>query len=165
MEFFIAYYSGNEYEAYHFLHNRVSGPYWWAWICMTGFNCLTPQLFWFKKLRTSIPVMFVASVLINVGMWFERFVIIVVSLHRDFLPSSWGMYHPTYIDVFTYMGTLGFFFTCFLLFIRWVPMVAVAEVKATLPAADPHFGHAHADEHHEEKAHVPAGGAELAPGE
>src|SRR5437660_4448379 len=109
---------------------------------MISRNVITAQSFWFKKMRTSIPVMFVASIMINIGMWFERFVIIVTSLHRDFIPSSWGYFSPTLIDIFTYMGTLGFFFTCFLLFIRWIPMIAVAEVKGTLPAADPHYGHA-----------------------
>src|SRR5208282_4812511 len=83
----------------------------------------------------------VASILINIGMWFERFVIIVTSLHRDFLPSSWGYYRPTIVDILIYMGTFGLFFTCFLLFIRWIPMIAIAEVKGTLPGADPHYGH------------------------
>jgi len=107
-----------------------------------------PQLFWFKKMRTNIAVMFAVSILVNIGMWFERFVIIVTSLHRDFLPSSWGYYRPTLVDMGIYTGTLGFFFTCFLLFIRWVPMVAIAEVKGVLPQADPHdeSHHAHAGE-------------------
>jgi molybdopterin-containing oxidoreductase family membrane subunit len=118
---------------------------------------LSPQIFWFKRFRTSIPVMFVVSILVNIGMWFERFVIIVTSLHRDFLPSSWGYYRPTLVDIFTYAGTLGFFFTAFLLFIRWVPMIAIAEVKGVLPEADPHFGH---DEPHGEAG---ASGSHAAP--
>jgi molybdopterin-containing oxidoreductase family membrane subunit len=142
MEFFIAYYGGNEYERFLFI-NRVTGPYAWAWWSMFTCNVMVPQIFWFKKMRTSIPVMAVASILINIGMWFERFVIIVTSLHRDFLPSSWGYFRPTIIDVLIYMGTFGLFFTCFLLFIRWIPMIAIAEVKGTMPAADPHYGHAH----------------------
>ncbi len=167
MEFFIAWYSGNDYEMFTFT-NRATGPYWWAYWTMISCNVITPQIFWFKKMRTSIPVMFVASILINIGMWFERFVIIVTSLHRDFIPSSWGYFRPTIIDVFTYMGTLGFFFTAFLLFIRWIPMIAIAEVKATLPSADPHFGHAHAgdgEHHHEDKPSEAAPDAALVPGE
>ena len=155
MEFFIAWYSGNEYERYIFFVNRATGPYAWAYWIMVSCNVLSPQVFWSKKMRTSIPVMFVVSILINIGMWFERFVIIVTSLHRDFLPSSWGYFRPTLVDIFIYLGTLGLFFTLFLLFIRWVPMIAIAEVKATLPEADAHYdpnapddtGGAHDDEH------------------
>ena len=143
MEFFIAWYSGSEYEAYHFFHARMAGPFWWAWTLMMSCNVLVPQIFWFRKMRRSIPAMFLASILINVGMWFERFVIIVTSLYRDFVPSSWAYYKPTLVDIFTYLGTLGLFFTLFLLFIRWVPMIAIAEIKGVLPAADPHFGDAH----------------------
>src|SRR5262245_50932286 len=132
MEFFIAAYSGNEYERYVFM-NRAFGPYKWAYWTMITCNVLVPQLFWFKRFRTNLPVMFAVSILVNIGMWFERFVIIVTSLHRDFLPSSWGYYRPTLIDMGIYTGTLGFFFTCFLLFIRWVPMIAIAEVKGVLP--------------------------------
>lgn len=152
MEFFIAWYGGNEYEAFCF-KNRAFGPYAWAYWTMISCNVLSPQVFWFKKLRTSIPVMFVVSILINIGMWFERFVIIVTSLHRDFLPSSWGYFRPTLVDIFTYAGTLGLFFTLFLLFIRWVPMIAIAEVKGVMPEADPHHED-HGD--HEHAAHEPA---------
>ena len=159
MEFFIAYYSGNQYERYVFF-NRATGPYWWAYWTMITCNVISPQLFWSKKLRTSIPVMFAVSIFINIGMWFERFVIIVTSLHRDFMPSSWGYYRPTAVDLCTYLGTLGLFFTLFLLFIRWVPMVAIAEVKGILPQADPHEGEHAYDDHHEGDAE-PA----LAPGE
>jgi Ni/Fe-hydrogenase subunit HybB-like protein len=137
MEFFIAWYSGNEYERYVFI-NRATGPYWWAYWSMVTCNVISPQLFWWKKLRTSIPVMFVVSIFINIGMWFERFVIIVTSLHRDFLPSSWGNYSPTIVDICIYAGSLGLFFTLFLLFIRWLPMIAMAEVKGVLPNAQPH---------------------------
>ncbi len=156
MEFFIAWYGGNEYERFVFVHNRLTGPYAWAYWTMISCNVLSPQVFWFKKLRTSIPVMFVVSILVNIGMWFERFVIIVTSLYRDFIPSSWGYFRPTLVDIFTYGGTLGLFFTLFLLFIRWVPMIAISEVKGVLPEADPHHGHddhAHGDEDH---AHEPA---------
>ncbi|MCL2724899.1 MAG: polysulfide reductase NrfD [Polyangiaceae bacterium] len=141
MEFFIAWYGGNDYERFLFVNNRMTGPMAWAYWIMISCNVLSPQVFWFKKFRTSIPVMFVVSILVNIGMWFERFVIIVTSLFRDFLPSSWGYFRPTLIDIFTYAGTLGLFFTAFLLFIRWVPMIAIAEVKGVMPEADPHFGH------------------------
>jgi Ni/Fe-hydrogenase subunit HybB-like protein len=140
MEFFIAWYSGNRYEMAHFLHNRPAGPFWWAWVWMMVPNTLIPQLYWSKKMRTSIPVMFVVSIFVNIGMWFERFVIIVLSLNRDFLPSAWGYYRPTIIDVGTFTGTIGIFFAAFLLFMRWLPMVAMAEVKGTMPQADPHHG-------------------------
>ena len=158
MEFFIAWYSGNDYELFCFI-NRATGPYAWAYWTMITCNVISPQLFWFKKLRTSIPVMFVVSIMINIGMWFERFVIIVTSLHRDFIPASWGYYRPTLVDVCTYLGTLGFFFTCYLLFIRWVPMIAVSEVKGVMPQADPHDEPHDEDEEHEES------GEALAPGE
>ncbi len=160
MEFFVAYYSGNQYERYVFL-NRATGPYAWAYWSMIACNVIFPQVFWFKRMRTSIPVMFVVSILINVGMWFERFVIIVTTLHRDYIPASWGMYSPTIWDMGLYLGTFGFFFTCFLLFLRWLPMIALAEVKATLPNAHPHASHGtdHAHEehdHHDAAAAVPA---------
>ncbi len=144
MEFFIAWYSGNRYEWYVFV-NRATGPYAWAYWTMISCNVISPQLFWSKKLRTSIPVTFVISIIVNIGMWFERFVIIVTSLHRDYLPSSWGYFRPTPVDVCTYMGSLGLFFTLFLLFIRWVPSIAMAEVKGVLPGADPHYGEHHDD--------------------
>ncbi len=151
MEFFIAWYSGNPYEWHVFRSNRLAitvgeggvsmaGSYWWAYWAMIFCNVLVPQTFWFKKLRTSIPWMFAASILINIGMWFERFVIIATSLHRDFLPSSWGYFSPTIIDITLYIGTIGLFGTLFLLFIRWLPMIAIAEVKGVLPHADPHHG-------------------------
>ena len=110
MEFFIAYYSGDDYERFCFI-NRATGPYWWAYWTMISCNVISPQFFWSKRLRTSIPVMFVISIFINIGMWFERFVIIVTSLHRDFLPSSWGYFRPTVLDVCIYAGSIGLFFT------------------------------------------------------
>jgi molybdopterin-containing oxidoreductase family membrane subunit len=136
-EFFIAWYSGNEYEAFAFL-NRAFGPYAWAYWTMISCNVLVPQIFWFKKFRRSIPVMFVASILVNVGMWFERFVIVVTSLSRDFLPSSWDYYTPTIYDIGMFIGSFGLFFSLFLLFIRFLPMIAMSEVKGVLPQADPH---------------------------
>src|SRR4030095_14848127 len=103
-EFFIAWYSGNPYERFVFI-NRAFGPYGWAYWMMVSCNVLLPQLFWFKRLRTSIPVMFIISITTNVGMWAERFVIIATSLHRDFLPSSWGYFRPTWVDMLTFLGT------------------------------------------------------------
>jgi molybdopterin-containing oxidoreductase family membrane subunit len=137
MEFFIAWYSGSPNEQFHFM-NRALGPYWWGWILMVGCNVFVPQVFWFKKIRQNLVVVFIISILVNVGMWFERFVIIVIGLHRDFLPSSWGYYSPTWVDICTFVGTFGLFLTMFLLFIRWLPMIAISEVKGILPQADPH---------------------------
>jgi Ni/Fe-hydrogenase subunit HybB-like protein len=137
IEFFIAWYSGNPYEQFIFI-NRATGPYAWGYWIMICCNVLVPQLFWSKKLRTNILVLFIASILINVGMWFERFVIVVSSLANDFLPSSWDYYSPTWVDVGMFIGSFGLFFTLFLLFIRFLPMVAMAEVKGVLPQADPH---------------------------
>jgi molybdopterin-containing oxidoreductase family membrane subunit len=151
MEFFIAWYSGNEYERYVFI-NRATGPYAWAYWTMISCNVISPQLFWKKSWRTSVPLTFAVSIFVNIGMWFERFVIIVTSLHRDFLPGSWGYFHPTPIDVMTYLGSFGLFFTFFCLFIRWVPVIAIAEVKGVLPAADPHFED-HADDHSHDHDH------------
>jgi molybdopterin-containing oxidoreductase family membrane subunit len=152
MEFFIAWYSGNQYEMYVFI-NRATGPYWWAYWTMITCNVISPQLFWSKRLRTSIPVMFAISIVINIGMWFERFVIIVTSLHRDYLPSSWGMFSPTLVDVGCFLGSLGLFFTLFSLFIRWLPMIAMFEVKGALPDAQPSHGHAHPTGEHAADAH------------
>lgn len=138
MEFFMAWYSGYEYEAFAFI-NRATGPYAWAYWIMVSCNVISPQLFWFKKLRRSIPVMFIVSIFVNIGMWFERFVITVTSLHRDFLPSSWDYYSPTWVDVCTFIGSFGLFFTLFLLFLKFFPMIAIAEVKMVMPEADPHY--------------------------
>jgi len=137
VELFIAWYSGNPYEGFTFL-NRAFGPYAWAYWIMVSCNVLVPQLFWVRRLRRSIAWMFVASILINIGMWFERFVIVATSLHRDFLPSSWGYYRPTFWDVAIFVGSFGLFFTLFSLFVRFLPMVAMAEVKQVLPQASPH---------------------------
>jgi molybdopterin-containing oxidoreductase family membrane subunit len=156
MEFFIAWYSGNDYESFTFI-NRATGPYAWAYWSMVSCNVLAPQLFWFKRFRTSIPVMFVVSIIVNIGMWFERFVIIVTSLHRDYIPGSWSYFRPTVWDISMFMGTFGLFFTMFLLFVRYLPMIAIAEVKGVMPAADPHgHGHGHDDHAHgkSEAAHV-----------
>ena len=112
--------------------NRAFGPYWWAAWSMYTCNVFIPQLFWFKKMRTNLWVMFVISITTNIGMWFERFVIIATSLTRDYLPSSWGYFKPTWVDMCTFLGTFGLFFTLFLLFARFLPMIAISEVKGVL---------------------------------
>ena len=137
IEFFIAWYSGSPFERFAFI-NRAMGPYWWGYWLMVSCNVIVPQLFWFKKIRHSLVIVFILSILVNVGMWFERFVIVVISLHRDFLPANWDYYKPTWVDVCTFLGTFGLFFTCFLLFMRFLPMIAVSEVKGVIPQADPH---------------------------
>lgn len=147
MEFLIAAYSGNPYETFAFV-NRAFGPYAWAYWIMVSCNVLSPQVFWIKKFRTNMVLLFIMSIFINIGMWFERFVIVVTSLHRDFLPSSWDYYTPTFWDVAAFLGSFGLFFTMFCLFVRFLPMVATAEVKTVIPEADPHHydNHGHAAE-------------------
>jgi Ni/Fe-hydrogenase subunit HybB-like protein len=130
-EFFSAWYTGNLYERYHFI-NRATGPYAWCFYLMVLCNVITPQLLWWKKARTSVAILFVLSIMVNIGMWFERFVIIVVSLHRAFLPSGWGMFYPTRVDVGILVGSFGLFFTLFLLFIRFLPMIAMWEIKSVV---------------------------------
>jgi molybdopterin-containing oxidoreductase family membrane subunit len=137
LEFFTAWYSGNPYELYVFI-NRATGEYAWAYWTMVSCNVLVPQLLWFKRVRSSLAALFVISIFVNIGMWFERFVIIVTSLHRDFLPSAWDYFQPTMWDFACLIGGFGLFFTLFTLFVRFVPMVAAAEVKTVLPQANPH---------------------------
>jgi molybdopterin-containing oxidoreductase family membrane subunit len=137
MEFFIAWYGQVEYEKAIFII-RATGPYAWAYWIMIACNVLSPQFFWSKKLRRNVTFTFIISIVVNIGMWFERFVITVSSLSTDYLPSSWGYFSPTIWDVLTYVGTFGLFFTFFLLFLRFLPMVAVAELKGAMPQADPH---------------------------
>ncbi len=132
-EFFIAAYSGVEAEQYAFI-NRATGPYWWAYASMMTCNVISPQLFWFKKIRTNLASTFILSIIVNIGMWFERFVIIVTSLHRDFLPSSWAMFYPSRWDVGIYVFTFGLFFTAFFLFAKFFPVINMAEVKSILKA-------------------------------
>ncbi|MBL9044328.1 MAG: polysulfide reductase NrfD [Myxococcales bacterium] len=148
MEFFIAWYGGNPYERFTFI-NRAMGPYAWAYWTMISCNVISPQLFWFRFIRRSVPLMFIISIFVNIGMWFERFVIIATSLHRDFTPAAWGYFRPTWIDVSMYLGTFGLFFTLFLLFLRFVPMIAISEIKGVTPGASPH---AH-DADHGKEAH------------
>jgi Ni/Fe-hydrogenase subunit HybB-like protein len=130
-EFFTAQYSGNSYEQFVFL-NRAFGPFAWAYWTMVSCNVIFPQLLWSKRVRSNLAAVFSITILVNVGMWFERFVIIVTSLHRDFLPSSWASYKPTIVEVATLAGSFGLFFTCFLLFCRVLPVIAMGEVKGVL---------------------------------
>lgn len=137
MEFFIAAYGANDFEIFAFV-NRAFGNYAWAYWIMVSCNVISPQLFWFKKIRENTAWVWIISIFVNIGMWFERFVIAVTTLTRDWLPSSWGYYSPTIIDIFTYVGTFGVFSVLFLLFLRFLPLMAMAEIKAITPEADPH---------------------------
>jgi len=140
MEFFISWYSGNPYEGFVFI-NRAFGNYYWAYWIMVSCNVIFPQLFWFKKIRRNVWAMWIIAVLVNVGMWFERFVITVSSLSRDFLPGSWHYFKPTIIDILTFAGSFGLFFTLFLLFCRYLPVIAISEIKNVMPEAHPgHHG-------------------------
>jgi molybdopterin-containing oxidoreductase family membrane subunit len=141
IEFFTAWYSQHHYEQFAFM-NRALGPMSWSFWAMIFCNVVSPQILWFKWARTNLLIVFIVANLVNAGMWFERFVIIVTSLHRDFLPSSWGSYVPTWVDLGMLAGSFGLFFTLFLLFCRYLPIVAMAEVKTVMPEAHPHHsGH------------------------
>jgi Ni/Fe-hydrogenase subunit HybB-like protein len=129
-ELFIAFYSGVLWEAEAF-RLRVLGPYWWAYWAMMTCNVVSPQLFWFKNLRRNVMFTFIMSIVVNIGMWFERFVIIM-AVHRDYLPSSWSYYTPSWPEVGFYLGTFGLFFTCFFLFAKYFPVIAIAEIKFIL---------------------------------
>ncbi len=133
-ELFMSWYAGVEYEQYAFI-NRATGPYWWAYALMMTCNVISPQLFWFKKIRTSLIATFILSIVVNIGMWFERFVIIVPTLCRTYLPSTWNMYHPTFVDIGIFTGTIGMFFTFFLLFARFFPVIAQSELKSILKSS------------------------------
>ncbi|MCC7380545.1 MAG: polysulfide reductase NrfD [Deltaproteobacteria bacterium] len=156
VEFFIAWYSGSPYERFTFV-NRMFGNYAWAYWIMVSCNVISPQVFWFKKMRTSMAVTFIISIFVNIGMWFERFVIVITSMARDLLPSAWGYFRPTIFDFTTLIGSFGLFFTLFLLFLRFLPMIAIAEVKTVMPQAHGHGagGHGHGHGGH-------AGGHEVA---
>src|SRR6266487_3974867 len=134
-ELFVAWYGANPYENFAFMQNRLNlnSPYGWAYWIMMGCNVLSPQLFWFRKMRRNLAVTFFMSILVNIGMWFERFVIIVTSVYRDYLPSAWSTYYrPTIWEVGFYLGTFGLFFTCFFLFAKFFPVIAAAEIKHLL---------------------------------
>ncbi len=137
MEFFIAWYSGNPYEMQIFV-NRATGDYWWAYWSMITCNLFIPQLLWMKSWRTTPWKLLIVATFVNVGMWWERFVIIVQSLHRDFLPGNWGNFTPSWVDWLQMLGDFGLFFTLTLLFMRYLPMISMAEIKSVLPGANPH---------------------------
>ena len=142
MELFIAYYGANKYELFTFLEARLGlhgkGWYSWAYYCMMTCNVLSPQIFWIKSMRTNYIVVFIVCMFVNVGMWFERFVIIVTSLAQDFLPSSWHHYHPSWVEIWTFIGTFGIFLSLFLLFMRFLPMFCMFEIKLVTPEGDGH---------------------------
>jgi molybdopterin-containing oxidoreductase family membrane subunit len=137
-EFFIAWYSGNPFEQFAFV-SRAFGPFWWAYFAMVSCNVLIPQFFWSKRVRDNNVLIWILCIFINIGMWFERFVIIATSLARSFLPSAWSYYSPTRYDVGVFVGTIGMFLMFFLLFFRYLPVVAISEVKGASPEA--HAGH------------------------
>ncbi len=136
-ELFMAWYSGVLYEQAAF-SLRVVGPYWWAYWAMMTCNVVSPQFFWFKKLRRNVPFTFIMSIIVNIGMWFERFVIIM-TLHRDYLPSSWSYYSPSWPELGFYLGTFGLFFTCFFLFAKYFPVIAIAEIKFILKTSGENY--------------------------
>ena len=164
IELFMAWYSGNSFEQFAFA-NRAMGPYAAAYWTMVTCNVFVPQLFWFRRIRQSIPMLFIIAILVNVGMWFERFVIVITSLSRDFMPSSWDLYIPTWVDWGTFLGSFGLFFFMFLLFVRYLPMVAMAEVKGVMHGESHRPGHGGDDNHDhgaEEPAKEPAPALEVA---
>ena len=138
MELFIAWYGGNKYEQAAFV-NRTTGYYWWAYAAMFFCNVISPQVFWFKWCRHNLWVVMAVCMCVNAGMWFERFVIIVTSIAQDFLPGAWDFYHPSTVEIWTFVGTFGLFMGLFLLFLRFLPCIAVFEVKGVLPESDPHY--------------------------
>jgi len=140
MEFFIAWYSGNPIEQFVFI-NRAFGPYAWSYWIMISCNVISPQLFWSRYIRRSLPLMFTISIFVNVGMWYERYVIAVTSLGRDYLPSSWGMFKATLVDLGLMFGSFGFFFTLMMLFMKFLPMISISEIKAVRDDAQPHHHH------------------------
>jgi molybdopterin-containing oxidoreductase family membrane subunit len=137
-ELFMSWYSQVVYEQDAFKW-RILGPYWWSYWAMMTCNVVSPQLFWFKKLRRNVPFTFIMSIVVNIGMWFERFVIIVTSLYRDYIPGSWTYYSPTWPEIGFYLGTFGLFFTCFFLFAKYFPVIAVAEIKFVLKTSGENY--------------------------
>jgi molybdopterin-containing oxidoreductase family membrane subunit len=128
MEAFFAWYSANPYEGFMY-KNRVEGPYWHTYYLLILCNCLAVQTFWSRRLRSSIPWLFFISIVVNVGMWLERYVIVITSLHRDFVPAAWNIYHGTFWDYATYYGTIGLFLSLMFLFIRFLPVISIAEMR------------------------------------
>ncbi|MCE2788838.1 MAG: polysulfide reductase NrfD [Saprospiraceae bacterium] len=151
-ELFIAWYSGYVYEQFAFF-NRALGPYWWSYFGMMFCNVISPQFFWKKSWRRNLTLTFFLSIVVNIGMWFERFVIIATTLARDYLPSSWSLYSPSWVEIGIYVGTFGLFFTCYLIFVRVAPVVAVAEVKSILKAGGDQYVGENASHGHSHHAH------------
>jgi Ni/Fe-hydrogenase subunit HybB-like protein len=135
VETFTAWYSGNAYDQY-MIFNRFKGPYMWLYWLLLFCNAVAPQVLWSRRVRHNNVAIWIVSVIVSVGMWLERFIIIPVSLHRDFLPSSWGMYAPTFWDWTMFIGTIGMFFMLLLLFIRFLPMISIFEMRTILPQAE-----------------------------
>jgi molybdopterin-containing oxidoreductase family membrane subunit len=135
METFMAFYSGNQFDKFTII-NRMTGPYAFFYWMLIACNIMIPQSLWSSRVRSSVPMLFVISLIVNVGMWLERFVIVVISLHRDFLPSSWGMYYPTRWDWATYVGTIGLFLTLLFLFLRFLPMISIYEMRTLVEETD-----------------------------
>jgi molybdopterin-containing oxidoreductase family membrane subunit len=133
METFGAFYSGNGYDKFMVL-NRWGGPYAFFYWMLIACNILIPQIMWFKRIRTNVGILFAISLIVNIGMWLERFIIVVTSLHRDFLPSSWGMYYPTRWDYATFLGTIGLFLTLLFLFVRFLPIISISEIRGLVPS-------------------------------
>ena len=142
MEAFFGFYAANQYERFMII-NRTTGPYWPFYWTLVLCNIVTPQSLWIRKVRTTPILLFMVAMVVNVGMWLERFVIVVTSLHRDFLPSSWGMYWPTRWDWMTFFGTIGLFVMLFFLFIRVLPMISIFEMRGLVPDAKVKGGEAH----------------------
>jgi molybdopterin-containing oxidoreductase family membrane subunit len=143
MEAFMAWYSGNQYERYAFVNRMWVGGYWWTYWVLILCNILIPQLLWSKRVRLNVLSVFLISLVVNVGMWLERFVIVITSLTRDFVPSSWGMYYPTIWDWSTYAGTIGVFLCLMFLFIRGLPVISIFEMREVVHHTEP--THAHGD--------------------
>ena len=143
MEFFMAYYGANPFELQAFKMRALYGPSTWYYYMMFFCNVFSPQIFWFRKARTNLIIVMVVSMFVNMGMWYERYVIIVTSLERHLTPGAWRVFHATWVDNWTFIGTFGFFMMNFLLFLRFLPVIAIAEVKGVTPAADPHHGESH----------------------
>ncbi len=152
-ELFIAWYSGYVYEQFAFF-NRALGPYWWSYFGMMFCNVVSPQFFWSRKIRRNIVWTFFLSIVVNIGMWFERFVIIATTLARDYLPSSWSFYKPSWVEVGIFTGTIGIFFVLYLLFVRVAPVVAIAEVKSILKSSGDQYSGENAHSHHDHSESV-----------
>jgi Ni/Fe-hydrogenase subunit HybB-like protein len=146
IEAFMAWYSGNPYEKFG-QSNRMLGPYAASYWALIACNVVAPQLLWFKSVRNNPPWLFLVALIVLVGMWLERYVIVITSLHRDYLPSSWGMYAPTVWDWTMYLGTIGFFFALMFLFIRFLPMISIAEMQTLLPESRVQHDGAHEEKH------------------